>query len=464
MISETIKERLKEIPPQPGVYLFKAEGLPASLAGKRGGLGGEILYVGKARNLRHRVPSYFLRAQPDRGPRIAHLVDRIQAIDWFVTESEIEALILEANLIGRLKPRYNVEWKDDKSYLHVAIKIQGVDWPQIRFVRAADVGKDRKAHYFGPYTSPGSLRRAMRFIRKIFPFCEYSIKPWGLRSKGVRGKAVHRKPYTVPLPPRPCLYYHLGLCPGPCAGTIDLAEYKKRIRHLILFLRGKKREVMKELGREMKRASREKRYEEAAKLRDQLADLEHLRDISLLRAFEERVMPQVGGVPHRIEAYDVSNISGEYAVGVMVTFKDGEPDKGEYRKFKIKTVRGISDVGALLEILRRRLSHSRPEFAPQHKKGSESTDLELWSLPNLILIDGGKAQLNVAVKALTEYGLQTPVLAVAKGPARKGAFEYWYGPRVLRDQNLIRKVRDEAHRFAIQYYRQLHRRGLLSNS
>lgn len=450
MISETIKERLKEIPPQPGVYLFKAEGLPASLAGKRGGLGGEILYVGKARNLRHRVPSYFLRAQPDRGPRIAHLVDRIQAIDWFVTESEIEALILEANLIGRLKPRYNVEWKDDKSYLHVAIKIAGVEWPQIRFVRAAEVGKDKKTHYFGPYTSPGSLRRAIRFVRKIFPFCEYSFKE-SSRKKGFR-------------PDRPCLYYHLGLCPGPCAVAIDLPEYKKRVRHLVFFLQGKKRKVMSEISREMKRASREKRYEEAAKLRDQLADLEHLRDISLLRAFEERVMPQVGGVPHRIEAYDVSNISGEYAVGVMVTFKDGEPDKGEYRKFKIKTVRGISDVGALLEILRRRLSHSRPEFAPQHKKGSESTDLELWSLPNLILIDGGKAQLNVAVKALTEYGLQTPVLAVAKGPARKGAFEYWYGPRVLRDQNLIRKVRDEAHRFAIQYYRQLHRRGLLSNS
>jgi excinuclease ABC subunit C len=436
VIAASIKNRLKQIPPQPGVYLFKAEG-------------NEILYVGKARNLRHRVPSYFLRAQPDRGPRIAHLVDRIKTIDWFVAESEIEALILEANLIGRLKPRYNVEWKDDKSYLHVAIKIQDVDWPQIRFVRAAEVGKDRKSHYFGPYTSPGSLKRAVRFIRKIFPFCEYSFKESSTK-KGFK-------------PDRPCLYYHLGLCPGPCAGAIELTEYKKRIRHLVLFLQGKKRAVIKELLREMKRASREKRYEEAAKLRDQLVDLEHLRDISLLRAFEEKAMPQLGGVPHRIEAYDVSNILGNFAVGAMVVFRDGEPDKNEYRKFKIKTVPGISDVGSLLEILRRRLSHSRPEFTQERRKGEGQSGFELWPLPNLIVIDGGKAQLNAAVKALTEYGLQTPVLAVAKGPSRKKADEYWYGPRVLRNENLLRRVRDEAHRFAINYHRSLHRKSLVES-
>jgi excinuclease ABC subunit C len=436
VIAASIKNRLKQIPPQPGVYLFKAEG-------------GEILYVGKARNLRHRVPSYFLRAQPDRGPRIAHLVDRIKTIDWIVCESEIEALILEANLIGLLKPRYNVEWKDDKSYLHVAIKSRGVEWPQIRFVRAAEVGKDKKIHYFGPYTSPGSLRRAIRFIRKIFPFCEYSFKDSSAK-KGFKAD-------------RPCLYYHLGLCPGPCAGAIDLAQYKKQIRHLILFLQGKKHAVIKELLREMKRASREKRYEEAAKLRDQLADLEHLRDISLLRAFEEKSMPQVGGVPHRIEAYDVSNIFGKFAVGVMVTFRDGEPDKDHYRKFKVRTVPGISDVGSLLEILRRRLSHSRPEFTQEHRKGERESELKLWPLPNLIVIDGGKAQLNAAVKALTEYGLQTPVLAVAKGPSRKKADEYWYGPRVLRNENLLRRVRDEAHRFAINYHRSLHRKSLVES-
>lgn len=433
MTTKSIRTKLKKIPSEPGVYRFYDAA-------------DQILYVGKARNLRHRVPSYFLRSNLDRGPRIASLVDHIVDIDWTVTDSEIEALLLEARLIQKYKPKYNIEWRDDKSYLHVVIDTKA-PFPQIKLVRRADVGKNKRARYFGPYTSPRALKIALRFIRKILPYCEYSF------SRGAKARSVSDR-LKGEWFASPCLYYHLGLCPGVCAGAMSVDDYRKRVRQLIYFFEGRKEKVIRELEREMKRLSGEHRYEEAARVRDSWEALYHLKDISLIAgAFEEKTMARRGAVPHRIEAYDVSNIFGNFAVGAMVVFTDGEPDKNEYKRFKINTVPGISDVGALVEVLRRRMEHSHLSKATDSR--------EPWTLPDLIIIDGGKGQLNAAVKVLTEFGAQIPILAVAKGRERKRADQYYYGPGGFGNENLIRRVRDEAHRFAISYYRTLHRKGLL---
>lgn len=447
MTSESIKNRLKEVPTAPGVYQF----YDAS---------GTILYIGKARNLRHRVPSYFLRSNLDRGPRIAQLVDNITRIEWLVTDSEIEALLLEARLIQKYKPKYNVAWRDDKSYLRVEIDTKE-DFPTIRLVRKDEVGRNKKAKYFGPYTSARALRLALKFIRRMLPYCEYSFAKGTRKSRIViRKSSDHGSPFSGLWFSKPCLYYHLGLCPGVCAGDITIDEYRKQVRRLVYFFDGRKDKVIADLEREMKRLSREKRFEEAARLRDRYMALYHLRDISIVRgAFEEKTMAERGSIPHRIEAYDVSNIFGKYAVGAMVVFIDGQPAGDQYKRFKIRSVSGISDVGALVEVLRRRMQHSN--LADGGQLSADSRKQDLWALPNLIIIDGGKPQLNAVIKVLTEFGAQIPVLAVAKGRARKRADQYYYGPGRFSDERLLRRVRDEAHRFAISYYRMLHRKGIL---
>jgi excinuclease ABC subunit C len=323
-------------------------------------------------------------------------------------------------------------------------------FPRIRLVRKDEVGKIKRAKYFGPYTSPRALKIALRFIRRLLPYCEYSF------SKGKK-KAENSE---IGWFAKPCLYYHLGLCPGICAGEISVEEYRRRIRQLIYFFDGRKDKVITELEREMKRLSKNQQYEAAARLRNSWEALYHLKNISLMRgAFEEKTMGQRGAVPHRIEAFDVSNIFGNYAVGAMIVFTDGQPDKNEYKRFRIKTVKGISDVGALVEVLRRRMQHSN--LAYSRPPSADSHEQDVWTLPNLIMIDGGKGQLNAAVKVLTEFGAQIPLLAVAKGRERKRADQYYYGSGRFHDERLVRRVRDEAHRFAINYYRILHRKALL---
>jgi excinuclease ABC subunit C len=257
------------------------------------------------------------------------------------------------------------------------------------------------------------------------------------------------------------------LCPGVCASDISLDDYRQQIRRLILFFDGRKDKVATELEREMKRLARQKEYEEAAYVRDRFLALAHLKDISLIRgAFEEKTMAHRSAIPHRIEAFDVSNIFGQHAVGAMVVFIDGQPAKSEYKRFKIRTVKGISDTGALIEILRRRFQHSAlvtcnwPLATRQTSGDSRVASREIWPLPNLIVIDGGKAQLNAGVKVLTELGWPIPILAVAKGRERKKADQYYYGPGRFQDERLLRQIRDEAHRFAINYYRTLHRKQI----
>ncbi|MEK7076627.1 MAG: UvrB/UvrC motif-containing protein, partial [Patescibacteria group bacterium] len=240
---------------------------------------------------------------------------------------------------------------------------------------------------------------------------------------------------------RPCFDYEVGLCPGTCVGAISRAEYVKNIRNLTLFFEGKKTQVIKNLQKEMARASNNLEFEKAAKIRGQLFALRHIQDVALISEPELAVSGVKYHVSRRIEGYDISNISGTSAVGSMVVFTNGKPDTNEYRKFKIRTITQSDDTGMFQEVLRRRLRNP-------------------WPLPNIFLIDGGKGQINAVKRVLNEFGLKIPVIGIAKGPERKRNDVIGIIPKGIERKTLIH-VRDEAHRFAIQYHRALRRKTFL---
>jgi len=396
------------LPDEPGVYRF--------LKGR------QILYIGKAANLRRRVSSYFLKAHDSR---IQKLVSEIRKIDHQKTDTAIEALILEAGLIKKYQPPFNVREKDDTSFLYVEITKE--KFPRVILVR----GKEKPGgERFGPFTSASSIREALRIIRKIFPF---SIHPAPLsKSKGA-GQA----------PKRPCFEYEIGICPGTCIGAISHADYLKNIRNIRLFFRGKKAQILKSLERGMKAASAALEFETAEKLKRQIFALRHIQDVALISGDAALFSSGYHLMANsRIEGYDISNISGTSAVGSMVVFRGGKPDRTEYRKFKIKTITGSNDVGMLKEILRRRFKH------PATKGGFG------WALPDLVLIDGGRGQVSAAKEVLSEAGLKIPVVGIAKGPERKRNDVVGFPPKWADKKTLIH-VRDEAHRFAIRYHKKV---------
>ena len=271
---------------------------------------------------------------------------------------------------------------------------------------------------FGPFISASNLREALRILRKIFP--------WSTHASENIGKAK-----------RPCFEYQIGLCPGTCIDTVSQPEYLKTIRRLKLFFQGKKKKIIRELEREMKTASKTLNFERAAKLRKQLFALKHIEDTALISAAEiENWKLKIKNSAKRTEGYDISNISGTSAVGAMVVFENGKPNKNEYRKFKIQTITTPNDTGMLKEILERRFKH--PE----------------WPAPDLILIDGGRGQVNTAESALAEHGLRIPVIGIAKGPKRKKN-EFIGGIPSWTDEKTLIKVRNESHRFAISYHKNL---------
>ena len=292
----------RSLPETPGVYVMKdAEG--------------RILYVGKAGNLRRRVSSYFERPHD---VRIQTLVARIATIDHHDTETAIEALILEAELIKKLAPPFNVREKDDKSFLY--IEIMKEKFPRVLLVRGRDIA-GKKGKRFGPFTSASSAREALKILRKIFTWSTHD-------------------PERIGTFKRPCFDYEIGLCPGTCIGAITRKDYLKNIGHLKLFLEGKKARVVKNLEKEMAAAGKKLEFEKAAKLRGQIFALKHIEDTAFI-SDSEIVMPKAGDLPvrpFRIEGYDISNISGTLAVGSMVVFENGRPDRNEYRKFKIRTI------------------------------------------------------------------------------------------------------------------------------
>lgn len=393
----------KKLPETPGVYLMKDEN-------------GRILYVGKAGNLRRRVSSYFERPHD---VRIKTLVRKIAAIDHKDTDTALEALILEAELIKKLTPPFNVREKDDKSFLYVEITKDR--FPRVTLVRGNVLGHGT---HFGPFTSASSIRDALKILRKIFP--------WNMHADEQIGAFK-----------RPCFDFEIGLCPGTCVGAIGREEYLKSIGHLKLFFEGKKKVVLRSLEKDMANASKTLDFERAERIRRRIFALRHIRDTALIADAESEVQSQEpNGADIRIEGYDISNISGTSAVGSMVVFENGEPNKSEYRKFKIRTVFQPNDVGMLTEVIERRLKNA-------------------WPLPTLMLIDGGLAQANAAKKVLMRAGLRIPILGIAKGPERKRNDILGAIPKGIHKSTLIR-VRDEAHRFAISYHKQLRRIRSLS--
>jgi excinuclease ABC subunit C len=400
----------KLLPETPGVYIMK-DGA------------GKILYVGKAGNLRRRVSSYFERPHD---VRIQTLVSRIVTIDHRDTDTAIEALILEAELIRKNMPPFNVKEKDDKSFLYIEITKE--KFPRVLLVRGKDIAGE-SGKKFGPFTSASNAREALRVLRKIFPWSTHD-------------------PSKIGAFKRPCFDYEIGLCPGTCVGAISRTDYLKNIARLKLFLAGKKARVVQSLERDMAAAGKKLAFEKAVKLRRQVFALKHIEDTAFI-SDSEIVMPKTGELPvraFRIEGYDISNISGTSAVGSMVVFEDGKPNKNEYRKFKIKSVSGPNDVGMLTEMLERRFRHSSPEGRTGDR----------WPLPDLVLIDGGMPQANAAYRVVRAARLKVPVVGLAKGPERKRNDIIGAVPKNVSLTTLI-QVRDEAHRFAISYHKALRR-------
>ena len=547
-----IEEKLKKIPASPGVYIMK-------------GAGASVLYIGKAKNLRARVRSYF-RETGDTRYAVKFLASRVHDIDTIVTANEKEALFLEDTLLKKHKPRYNIRLKDSKTYVSIKITLKD-DYPRILVTR--QIKKDG-SRYFGPYLSARAVRETIKFIRRIFPLCVCSASVFNNRV-------------------RPCLDYQMGLCSAPAVGRISKEAYARLVDGAVMFLEGRNSELVRELRARMKEAAAALDFEEAGALRDRLAAIEEmlaeqkvvthrtidqdvfaflregqsvviqallirdgrlvassdyffsdpgLPDTEILSSFlaqfyrGERYIPdevllpvrlddkevieewlvekkgrrvelivpvrgdkvkllkmagenalqsmrkravhktegpdvvgelgtrlRLAGRPERIEAFDISNIGGTYAVGAMVTFVGGEPDKGSYRLFKVKGIDGPDDYAMMEHVLERR-------YRASGKDGG-------LPLPSLILMDGGKGQLNIALKVMASLGItgvELAALAKDRGEdpspyARvRSKGERVYLPNVKdavllkegsRPDLLLRRIRDEVHRFAIRYHRKL---------
>lgn len=395
-----------------GVYLMK-------------NAGGKIIYVGKAVSLRKRVQSYF------RGRRAFSKTDLLAAeiadIDSIETDSEAEALILEAGLIKKHQPKFNVELRDDKSYPYIEISAE--EYPRIFVARPR--AREKGAVYYGPYVDVTQVREALNIIRKIFHF-----------------RTCH------PFPNKECLDFHIGLCDAPCIDNIEKSEYLKNIRRVRLILEGRKDELFRQLNREMETLSRARKFEAAAKVRDQLRAIGALysgtRDVNYHKEAEQlRRALNLPRLPMRIEAFDISNIMGRQAVGSMVSFFNGKPDKSNYRRFRIKSVDGIDDFQMIAEVVRRRYRRLKDEGA---------------IFPDLIVVDGGKGQLGAAEGQLKELDVQIPLMALAKReeeiflPRKREPIRLSPDSLGLR---LLQRIRDEAHRFAVAYHRKLRGKELL---
>jgi excinuclease ABC subunit C len=555
-VTPDLEATLKKLPDRPGVYLMRDAR-------------GEVVYVGKAQSLRHRVRSYWQKAAtgPLEGHRIRAVIDRITDVEYTMTDSVSEALLLEANLIKRYRPRFNVRLKDDKSYPYIKITMAD-DFPRVERTRKL---VDDGSRYFGPYASASSVDESMNLVRRLFPFrtCTIEIKD------GERALQ------------RPCLLYHIKRCQGPCIQAVSKPDYRAQIDQIELFLEGRQETVVKALTGEMRAASDRTDFELAAGLRDKIRAIERTmesqkmaafrrtqldlvglarqdnqaaiqlfairngsmlgRDVFLLDAAREAsdqevlasfleqyyaratsIPPQVlvpfaiadapdleafltgrrggpvrlsvpqrgekrelmvlaaqnasetlareqarwladqgktlvaleelaealglPGPPMRIECYDISNFQGAESVGSMVVFEEGKPRTGEYRRFRIKTVVGANDFASHQEVLQRRFRRVRA--------GEEGNAEELrWAMPDLVIIDGGKGQVAAAKEVLDELGLHDlPVAGLAKEREElflPGASDPIVLPPTSSALYMIQRLRDEAHRFAITYHRDL---------
>ncbi|MBI2436975.1 MAG: GIY-YIG nuclease family protein [Candidatus Magasanikbacteria bacterium] len=447
---------IKQFPDGPGIYLFYD-------------IKKELIYVGKATSLRNRVGSYFRGTRTSRP--IEQMIHEVVDIKIKQTDSVLEALILEGSYIKKYQPKYNIDWKDDKSWNYIGIttdlyprvitlrqhELSGLDEKQIKqniSQRLTSLWLGQIKQLYGPY--PGmKTKETMRLLQKLFFIS--TCKP---NSK------------------RECLYQQMGQCLGVCTGEISPTDYRQKVvRPLTMFLRGNKKGVIKDLEQKMKEASKMHEFEEAARLRNQIEGLWRIHDIALLNnSFfddfvdvynengRDRSRPvRTDFVVQRIEGYDISNFGITGKVGSMVVFDSFGPVKSQYRKFKIKTVEGQSDVDCLSEVLERRLRHVNIALVGTGRDLSPTSNAKKdpWPLPDIFLIDGGKPQVNRAKQVLKKYNIGIPIVGIAKGPDRKKnefifrsmqkEFVLW----VHTHQNLLIRVRDEAHRFAITYQKKL---------
>jgi excinuclease UvrABC nuclease subunit len=413
-----IKTQLDNLPLKTGIYKF--------LDDKN-----NILYIGKALNLRARVSSYFREKHYDR-PHIIKMVPLIKRVETIITENDIESIILEAALIKKYKPKFNILSKDDKSFAWIYISTKE-KFPKVTIVRSIKKGEFKNGKLFGPYPQGKSAKRIFNYIRKLFPFC------------------------TCKNPKEPCLYYHLDLCPGPYHNKISEDDYRENINNIIKFLSGKKRNIMNKLRKEMQSYAQTQDFEKAAKLRDKIDDLEYLSQKISISPFEsedeylnlkyENIKKALKLLSKqlslqsikRIECYDISNIQGFFGYGAMSVAIDGKISPEEYRIFKIKEITTPDDPKMLSEVLSRRLKQENAK-------------------PDLILLDGGKTQLSVIKRIVPQ---EIKLLAISKGKRlKKKKDEFWYSDKGkikninIQYPSLLIQLRDEAHRFGIKYHRQ----------
>lgn len=394
----------KKLPAKPGVYFF---------LGKKK----EILYIGKATTLSSRVRSYF---DPDlkekRSPVIEKMVAEAKDIEYSVTDSVLEAMLLEVNLIRTHKPVYNSKSKDDKSYNHVVIT--NTEFPQVLVVRGKDLLQKDESDYlavYGPFPNSMLFKEALKIIRKLFQFYDVDIKNTETQSKFVRGKIDFNR--------------QIYLYPTSCTKE----EYLKTIHHIRLFFEGKKGSIIAELEKQMHAYAKAEKFEEAHMCKKRIFALKHIHDVSLIKD-ESREYKDEKGI--RIEAYDVAHMGGKDMVGVMVVLRGSVPEKSSYRKFTIKGFKGSNDPRALKEILDRRFTHTE------------------WAMPDLIVVDGSTAQKNVALQAVHKQKMTIPVVGVVKdekhNPLRI------IGPKKLIDEHktAILLANAESHRFAITFHKQ----------
>ncbi len=446
MMTSHLEQKLKDLPREPGVYFHK----DAS---------GAIIYVGKAAVLRNRVRQYFQKSR-GRDVKTDALVREIADLDWMVVESEIEALFLEAEMVRRYMPRYNILLRDDKAMAYIRIDYDS-DYPTVSTTRRP---LDDGARYFGPYPSLSSVRVALKLLRRIFPYA----------TRQLAGQK------------RATLHYHLGLDPGLEEGRTSLEDYRKNLRQLISYIEGKRVTIIRELEKDMKTAAKAQNFEEAAHIRNRLTALHNLNkqvifsdkefmDISKDHALNELVdLLGLSTHPQRIEGYDISHMSGTDVVASMVVFTNGVSDKAEYRKFKTKKDHN-NDFANMYETLSRRLSEK---------------NIKAWGKPSLVLIDGGKGQLDAAIRARDEACkadkngepipscqdipfiglakreeqivihkdkshiiLSTEVLHKLHGFVTESEdFILVNLPHMANLVKLLQRIRDESHRFAVSYH------------
>ena len=445
--------KTENIPNGPGVYFFRDKNR-------------RILYIGKAANLKNRLKSYFDTSP--KNPRLQKMLETAKNVDWQKTDSEIEALILESQLIKKYRPPFNIMLRDDKQYFYTGFTNER--FPKILIShQITTIYRNIEVEiWVGPFTDGGTLKTVLRFLRRIFPYCTCKQKHNNF-----------------------CLNYHIGNCLGFCclkkeATAKQVMAYKKNIAAIKEILSGKKKSLIGRFEKELNAIAKKERFEQAIELRDKIEKLKNVFENA--RIVNEMSRKEIDWpndlaelkkalnlsiLPKRIEGYDVSNIQGEFATGAMVVFMDGKPDKDKYRKFKIKLTATPNDAGMLKEILTRRFKHRE------------------WKFPNLIIIDGGKGQLSAAMAAVPNDKFQMTneiiIIALTKDAKHKGSHIFTTNKKTpplkrinnhsaagqsfsragksavpLKNmppaaRNLILQIDSEAHRFAIGYYRKLHK-------